>query len=202
MILLNLLPHREEARKRRRQNFFTSLIFAVLVGLCLAMLVNWVLGYMQEEQLGKNEKLKAEIALLDKQIVEVANLESEITGLLARKKAVEDLQVDRNIPVHLVTELARLMPDGAYLTSVRQDAGKISLTGVAQSNQRISEFLRNLSTSSQWLEEPELIEIVASTTNVSAREQRPTATFSMVVKQKRQGVSNAPQGAASAPAKS
>ena len=202
MILLNLLPHREEARKRRRKNFFTSLILAVLAGLCLAISGHWILGYMQDEQLSKNEKLKSEIAQLDKQIVEVANLEAEITGLLARKKAVEDLQVDRNIPVHLITELARLMPDGAYLTSVRQDAGKINLTGVAQSNQRISEFLRNLSTSSQWLEEPELVEIIASTTNVSPREQRPTATFSMVVKQKRQGVPKESQGAASAPGKS
>lgn len=202
MILLNLLPHREEARARRRKNFYTSLILAVLGGLFLAVLGNWVLEYMQDEQSRKNETLKSEIALLDKQIVEVANLETEIAGLLARKKAVEDLQVDRNIPVHLITELARLMPDGAYLTSVRQDAGKINLTGVAQSNQRISEFLRNLSTSSQWLEEPELIEIVASTTNVTAREQRPTATFNVVVKQKRQGVPKESQVAASAPGKS
>ncbi len=201
MILLNLLPHREEARKRRRQDFFSSLALAVLLGLAVAVLGHWTLQYMHDEQVAKNETLKSEITLLDKQIVEVANLEAEIAGLEARKKAVEDLQADRNIPVHLVSELARLMPDGAYLTMVKQDAAKISLTGVAQSNQRISEFLRNLSTGSQWLEEPELIEIVASTTNVTAREQRPTATFTMVVKQKRKEPVKPPRAAASAAVK-
>lgn len=202
MILLNLLPHREEARKQRRKSFYTFLMLSVLLGLAMGVLGHLILQYMQDEQLAKNDRLKSEIALLDKQIVEVANLEAEIAGLVARKRAVEDLQSDRNIPVHIVSELARLMPDGAYLTVAKQDAGKINLTGVAQSNQRISEFLRNLGTASEWLEDPELIEIVASTTNVSAREQRPTATFTIVVKQKRKDLPKIPNGAASAPMKS
>lgn len=202
MILLNLLPHREEARAKRKQNFLMSVVLSALLGLGLAMLVHWVMQYMRDEQTGKNEMLKSEIAVLDKQIVEVANLESEIASLEARKKAVEDLQSDRNVPVHLVSELARLVPDGAYLTSIRQDAGKVTLTGVAQSNQRISEFLRNLGTDSEWLENPELIEIVASSTQVAPRDMRPTATFNIVVRQKRKDNPKAPRGPASAPAPS
>jgi type IV pilus assembly protein PilN len=184
MILFNLLPHREAAKKKIQQAFYGALVLSVVAGLLVAAIVDLVQTSQMETQVEKNNLLKTEIASLEKQIVEVRNLESEIAILGSRKSAVESLQADRNVPVHLVEALARLTPDGVHLTGIKQDGITVTLNGVAQSNQRISELLRNLETKSEWLQTPELVEIIASTTAVSVRDQRPTANFTMKVKLK------------------
>ncbi len=184
MILLNLLPHREIAREKRKVDFRNTMVLFAFLGAGLTY--GWI-SYTQmsiESQNYRNQLLTEEIKKLDVEIKQVATLEAEILALKARKKAVEDLQADRNLPVHLLAEFTRLIPEGMYLTSIKQDGRKITLAGVAQSNQRISELLTNLDTRSPWLETPELVEIVAATTNLNQRDQRQVANFQMIVKQK------------------
>lgn len=182
MILLNLLPHREAARKKRRDMFNVSLALSALLGaaICGAVYL-WYEAQITNQQT-RNNYLQAENKRLDEKIKEIANLQAEIAALKARQQAVEDLQGDRNLPVHLLNELARQLPDGVYVTTMRQDGPNVALTGVAQSNERVSELLRNLANNSAWLTKPELVEITASTIALSSRDQRRVANFSMRVK--------------------
>ena len=181
MIRINLLPHRELARKLRRDRFKFGVGVAALLGLLLALLVFLVLQVRIAEQAQRNQQLQTEISRLDGQIKDIAGLQTEITALLARQQAVEDLQADRNLPVMLMSELARQLPEGLFLSSVRQDAQNLTLTGTAQSNERVSELLRNLGNNSPALSRPELIEIVAGTLALSPREQRRVANFTIRV---------------------
>ncbi len=213
MILINLLPHREAARKRRRDLFNVGMGASALVGGLLAgMVFLWYQGQVSGQQ-AKNQVLQTEIKRFDVQIKDIATLEAEIVALRARQQAVEDLQADRNLPVHLLTELVRQVPDGIYIASMRQDNQNVILQGVSQSNERVSEFLRNLGNNTPWFSKPELVEIVAGNVALSAREQRRVANFTIRVRltraseaeKARAGASAAnsvvPQGAASAPVK-
>ncbi len=180
VILINLLPHREAARKRRKETFTATLAAAALAGGLVGGGVYLFYEAQIASQQARNAVLLAENKRLDGQISDIANLQSEIAALRARQQAVEDLQADRNLPVHLLNELVRQLPDGVYLTSMVQEGQRITLKGVAQSNERVSELLRNLSTGrTPWLARPELIEIVASTVSLSARDQRRTSNFTM-----------------------
>src|SRR5674476_370526 len=161
VILINLLPHREAARKRRRDVFNASLGVSALVGGLLAGIIFlWYQAQISGQQ-GKNQLLQTEIKRFDDQIKDIAGLEAEIAALRARQQAVEDLQADRNLPVHLLTELVKQLPDGVYIVSMRQENQTVTLQGVAQSNERVSELLRNLGNNTPWFSKPELIEIVA-----------------------------------------
>ena len=129
MILINLLPHRERARKRARQLFNVSLLLAALVGvLTSAGIYLWYQGLIAEQQ-SRNRYLESEIQKLDAEIKEVANLQSEIASLKARQQAVEDLQANRNLPVHLLNEAVRQLPDGVYLKSIKQESQNVLLGG-------------------------------------------------------------------------
>jgi type IV pilus assembly protein PilN len=176
MILINLLPHREEKRKRRKQVFFIGLGVAALIGVLAWMMV---LAELTSQQRGRNEFLSVEIKKLEDQIHDIASLKLEIESLKARQKVVIDFQIDRNMPVHLLNELAVQMPEGVYLNSLRQDGQKIVVTGVAQTNERVSELLRNVANNSLWLERPELGETKASLITTSTREQKRLYDFSM-----------------------
>jgi len=198
VILLNLLPHREAERRSRREAFFFMLSAAVVFGVLLAgALYLWQVGQVARQE-ARNELLRSEISLLEKQIKDIATLQADIAALRARQQAVENLQADRNIPVHLLNELARLLPEGVYLTGLRQDNQAVLLTGVAQSNERVSELLRQLGHGSGWLSRPELVEIVASTVTLGPREQRRAANFTLRVRVSRSGEATPPSGAASA----
>jgi type IV pilus assembly protein PilN len=200
VILINLLPHREAARKRRREAFFASLGVAALFGGVIAgVIFLWFQAQISSQQ-GKNALLDREIKTLESQIREISTLQQEIAALRARQQAVEDLQSDRNLPVHLLNELVRQLPDGVYITTVKQDNQTVTVTGVAQSNERVSELLRNLGNNSPWLTRPELIEIVAGSVNLGPREQRKVSNFNMRVRLLRSSEVNKPAGAASAPA--
>lgn len=182
VILINLLPHREVARKRRKEIFNLGLGLSALTGGLIAGLVFFWFHTQIAAQQYKNQVLLTEIKKFDAQIKDIAGLESEIAALRARQQAVEDLQADRNMPVHLLKELVSQLPEGVYINSLRQDGQNVTLQGVAQSNERVSELLRNLASNSIWLNRPELIEIVAGTANLSARDQRRVANFNIRVK--------------------
>lgn len=182
MILINLLPHREIARKRRKELFNVSLGLSVFVGGLIAGLIFlWFQSQISAQQ-DKNQFLQSEISKFDLQIKEIAGLEGEIAALLARQKAVEDLQADRNMPVYLLTELVRQLPDGVYVSSLRQEGQNVALQGVAQSNERVSELLRNLANNSPWFSRPELVEIVAGSVNLTPRDVRRISNFQIRVK--------------------
>ncbi len=182
MILINLLPHREAARKRRRELFYVALAASAVLGLVLGGIVYAWYEAQISGQRGKNQYLQSEIKVLELQIKDIATLQNEIASLRARQQAVEDLQADRNLPVHLLNELVRQLPSGVYLTSLKQDNQTVTVTGVAQSNERVSELLRNLAYNSQWLKRPELVEIVASNLALSPRDQRRVSNFTVRVR--------------------
>jgi len=179
VILINLLPHREAARKRRREAFQATMVASALVGLVVAGAIYWWFQMMIEEQQAKNSFLQTEIQVLEKQIKEIATIEEEIAALRARQKAVEDLQSDRNLPVHLLSELVRQLPEGVYITSLKQTNQTVAMQGMAQSNERVSEMLRNLSNNTPWLSRPELVEIVARNVPLSPRDQRRVSAFNL-----------------------
>ena len=198
MILINLLPHREAARKRRREMFYAGLGASALAGAVIAGGVYLWYGAQISNQQQRNTILATENQRLDSQIKDIAALQEEIAALRARQQAVEDLQADRNMPVHLLNELVAQLPDGVFLTSMKQNGNTVALSGVAQSNERVSELLRNLSSNSPWLTKPELAEIVAGNVNLGPRDQRRVANFRMTVKLVR--ASEAQKAAASAAA--
>ena len=185
MILINLLPHREEKRKRKKIAFFAGLGAAAIAG--LAIVGGWygIVEQLKSAQQERNQFLSAEIVKLEREIKDIASLKAEIASLTARQKAVEDLQTDRNMPVNLMNELVRQTPEGMYFTSMKQDGQLLSVTGIAQTQERISEFLRNTAYNSQWLVTPELIESKATTITGANREQKRLFDFAVRLTVKR-----------------
>jgi len=179
VILINLLPHREAARKRRREAYQATMVASALLGLVIAGLIYWWFQMMISDQQDRNAFLKREITVLEGQIKEIATLEGEITALRARQKAVEDLQSDRNLPVHLLNELVKQLPDGVYITSLKQEGEMVTMQGMAQSNERVSEMLRNFTDKTPWFSKPELVEIVAANVALTPRDQRRVASFTL-----------------------
>ena len=201
MILINLLPHREMARKLRQDVFNISLGASALVGgLFAGIIFLWFQAQISGQQ-GKNQLLQTEITRFDNQIKDIVSLEAEITALRARQQAVEDLQADRNLPVHLLTELVKQLPDGVYIASLRQENQNVTLQGVAQSNERVSELLRNLGNNSPWFTRPELVEIVAGSVALTPREQRRVANFTIRVRLVRTSEAEKMRAASSSPVK-
>jgi len=207
VILINLLPHREARRQQRKQAFFAGIGIAAFVGAAVVLVWHTIVQTQIDAQDGHNQFLSSEIKRLDAQISDVATLKAEIEALKARQKAVEDLQADRNMPVYLLNELVKQTPEGVYLTSVKQGGQQVAITGVAQTNERISEFLRNAASNSPWLEKPQLVEIRAQTMQIAgSKDQRRMFAFVMGVTLKRppapgtaaSGVAGAASGAATA----
>lgn len=186
MIRINLLPHREAKRKQKQAAFVALMAFGGLAGVALVLLVGAYNASRIATQNERNLVLKNANAELDKKISKIANLKAEIEALKARQQAVEDLQGDRNQPVHLLDELVRQMPDGVYLKSFKQDGQKVVLDGYAQSQERVAELLRNLSGNSPWLERPDLSEVKAATLPQSkASRQVVEFTLSVAIKRTR-----------------
>jgi len=203
MILINLLPHREERRQRRKQTFYAGLGLAAVVGALIVALWFGVVQQLISNQQDRNSYLTAEIKKLEEQIKDIATLKAEIEALKARQKAVENLQADRNMPVHLLNELVKQTPEGVFLVAIKQNGQTVSINGIAQTNERVSEFLRNTAYNSEWVQKPELVEIKAAT-----RDQKRLFDFQVRLSLKRpqdkeaQDKSAAPGAApASAPAK-
>ena len=204
MIMINLLPHREAKRKRRKTAFFAGIAFSAVVGAVVVGLWYLVVEQLIANQQQRNSFLAAENARLDIQIKDIASLRAEIASLKARQKAVEDLQIDRNVPVHVLNELVRQVPEGVYITTVKQDNQTLMLTGVAQTQERVAEILRNTAYASEWLVKPELIESKATTAVGANREQKRLFDFSVRLTIKRPqdtpAAASAPSVGGSAPA--
>jgi type IV pilus assembly protein PilN len=158
---INLLPHREERRKRARQHFFVLAGGTAIIGVLIVVAMHGFYAARIETQTDRNRFLKSEIVKLDKDIAEIKKLRDEIQALLARKQVIETLQADRAQTVHLLDELVRQMPEGVYLKAVSQKGLLVHLQGYAQSNARVSTLMRNIE-ASPWLEKPQLIEVRAS----------------------------------------
>lgn len=158
MIRINLLPWREERRKARRQQFFAFAgVIAALAAVIWFLGFGAINGYLTAQE-GKNSFLRSEIAALDKEIEEIKRLKEQTDSLLSRKRVIESLQANRTETVHLFNELARQVPDGVYLKSIKQTGDKINLVGYAQSSARVSTLMRNLD-ASPVMERPDLTEI-------------------------------------------
>lgn len=158
MIRINLLPHRALKRKALQRQFFVVAGFVAVVGAGIWFAVHTALSGRIENQLARNKFLEGEIVELDKQIEEIKKLREQTAQLLARKKVVEALQANRAEAVHLLDELVRQLPDGVYLSAVKQTGAKVAITGFAQSNARVATLMRNLE-SSPWLEQASLVEV-------------------------------------------
>ena len=157
---INLLPHREERRKRARAHFAVLGGITAALGLVIVGAVWFVFQQRISAQDDRNRFLKTEIAKLDKEIDEIKEVKDKIAALLARKQVIETLQTDRVQTVYLLDELVRQMPEGVFLKTVRQRGAGIELIGYAQSNARVSTLMRNIE-SSPWLAAPNLVEIKA-----------------------------------------
>ncbi|MDO8437263.1 MAG: PilN domain-containing protein [Nitrosomonadaceae bacterium] len=164
MIRINLLPHRELERKARQQQIAVLAGVTFILGLIIVGVIHVAIIEQIEYQNGRNNYMKDQIIILDKQLEEINKSKVLIHALLAREKVIETLQDDRVEVVHLLDQLVRLLPDGVYLRSIKQTNHDINLTGYAQSSSRVSVLMRNLE-SSPWLESPSLIEIKAATVN-------------------------------------
>ena len=198
MIRINLLPHREEKRKQKKSAFFALLALGGVIGVGVVLLVGGYNARAISIQSERNQVLKTAIGGLDKKIAEIATLKQEIEALKARQQAVEDLQGDRNQPVYLLDELVRQTPPGVYLKSFKQEGQKVSVLGYAQSQERVSELLRNLAGVSPWLERPDLIE-VKSTALGQGKTSKKVVEFNLMVHIKRPRDKDGPPGGKGGP---
>lgn len=160
MIRINLLPHREEARKERRQQFISLSVLMAIAGAAVWFVGSTLIGSQIDAQNSSNDFLKREIASLDKEIAEIARLKEQTQSLLARKQVIESLQGNRTETVTVFTELLKQMPEGVFLRSLKQSGNGIVFVGLSQSNARVSQLMRNLD-ASPIFEKPVLQEIKA-----------------------------------------
>lgn len=180
MMYINLLPHREEKRKARRVQFY-AMGGAVFVLVCvIAALGYGVIAARIDVQNDSNDFLRSEIAILNKQIAEIKDLKQQTDALLARKRVIELLQANRAETVHIFNEFAKRVPDGIYLRKISESGNRISITGYAQANARVSTLMQSLE-ESPILEKPELVEIHAEVVG-----GRRLSAFSMFVNIKRE----------------
>jgi len=152
---INLLPWREQQRRERKLAFFVALGVAAGAAALVAFAAYLLLGSMIDAQDRRNDRLRAEIKVLDTQIEEINDLDAQKQRFIARMQIIEKLQRSRPEVVHLFDELVKTLPDGTYLTSIKQSANKLKIEGVAQSSTRVSTLMRNIA-ASQWLRNPEL----------------------------------------------
>lgn len=165
LIKINLMPHREALKDLRKKEFFTRLILSTLLAGVLLFFFWQLLNSRIEKQNVRNDFITSKISVLNQEISQIATLESEINALKDRQKAVESLQSDRNLPIYIFQELTNFIPEGVHLKTIKQDSKLIMIGGVAQTQERISEMLRNFTNKSEWLEKPTLIESKLSTLN-------------------------------------
>lgn len=162
MIRINLLPHREQARKERRQQFISLAVLTAIVGALIWFVGSTLIGSQIDSQNSSNDFLKREIASLDKEIAEISSLKEQTQSLLARKQVIESLQSNRTETVTVFNELVKQMPEGVFIKLLKQTGGNITFTGISQSNARVSQLMRNLD-ASPIFEKPMLQEIKATT---------------------------------------
>jgi type IV pilus assembly protein PilN len=160
-IRINLLDWRAERRRQRQQRFLAILGLAAAASLAVVVIGYLSMGAAVSHQQARNEYLTQQIAELEKQIKEIQELEKVKQNLLARMRVIEQLQQNRSATVHFFDEIINTLPDGVYLTSIKQSAQLVTIDGVAESNGRISSYLKNLD-ASPWFKDPKLVVIKTS----------------------------------------
>lgn len=179
MIRINLLPHRQIKRAERQRQFTLMVLATFIAGAAVVFMGQTYIATQIDTQNGRNGRLESAIAQLDKEIADIKHLKEQIRNVLDRKRVVENLQNNRSQAVVLLEELARQLPEGVYLKSIKQQAAEITLEGVADTNARVATLVRNLG-NSKHLESPVLIEIKAVTTSKSLKQ----SAFTLKVNQK------------------
>lgn len=164
MIRINLLPHREEAKKAKREQFYVLTGLVSVLGALIVFAIFTLIDGQLTAQTSNNDFLKQEISLLDKELDQIKRLKEQTQALLARKQVIENLQRDRGETVYLLSEMVKQVPEGVYIKTLKQDGLKVSLAGYAQSNARVSALMRNIE-ASEWLEAPQLVEVKAGVLN-------------------------------------
>ena len=195
MIRVNLLPHREMRRRRQQKQFFITLGAVVALGAAIWLMVHTSLAGTYEDQLARNAYLTDEIKKLDKEIEDIKKLKEMTAALLARKKVVETLQSNRSEVVYLMDELARQLPEGIFLRSIKQQGSRVTINGVTQSQARVSTLMRNLE-ASPHLENANLVEIKAVTTPTRANEFTLNVSIARAKEEPEKGVKPAAKTAA------
>jgi len=173
MAHINLLPWREELRAKKQREFLFTLVGGGVIACLLVALVHLRLTGVIGAQEQRNQFLEDAIAEVDISIAKIKDLESTKNKLLARMHIIQELQRNRPLSVHLADELVRTLPDGVYLSGVNQKEDKLTMTGVAQSNARVSAYMRNID-ASDWLNSPQL-DVIKTTDD----EGRRIATFTL-----------------------
>lgn len=197
MIRINLLPHRELKRQARRRQFGILCAIVAAIGASIVFAVGGVIQGQISVQNESNAFIKKENDKLDNDIKEIAKLRDEIEGLKARQKAVEDLQGDRNLPVHVLDELVKNTPEGIYLSSIKQAGGRVTLVGIAANQAKVADYVRNLGNNSAWLGSPELVEIRAASI---ANRRLNSFTMNVSIKRPKAPEADAPPAPAAKPA--
>jgi len=177
---INLLPWREEERKKRQRDFMVAMAGSFVAGLLVIAVSNLIFSQMINHQRDRNNRLEAEIVELEKSITEIDGLERQKERLLARMEIIEQLQRSRPEIVHLFDEVTRQLPEGVYLTGMKQTGSAVEVKGVAQSSTRVSALMRRID-SSTWLTDPDVVKV--ETTEAGAARQ---AEFVVNLKQVRQ----------------
>jgi len=180
MVRINLLPHRQIKRAERQRQFNLMLAAAAVAGGALVFAGQGYIGSQVDNQISRNSRLEAANTQLDKQISEIKDLKNQINNVLERKQVVENLQTDRSQAVVVLDEIARQLPEGTVLTSIKQEGKTITLQGIADTNARVATLVRNLSTSA-WMEQPKLIEI-KSVTDQAAKAKSNNFTLTVNLK--------------------
>jgi type IV pilus assembly protein PilN len=193
MARINLLPWRAELRKQRQKDFVAAILLGIVVTVALFLVVRSHISGKIDYQTRRNQFLESEIATLDQKIKEILELETKKKHLLARMDVIQQLQMSRPEAVHLIDELARTVPDGVYLTDMTQTDKTLTINGFAQSNARVSAYMRNLD-ASPWLKDPVLTIIESKNEAKESRKER-TNKFTLQVKQKSEKPDEKPKGA-------
>lgn len=178
MAHINLLPWREELRKQKQKEFFTFVgIAAVFTGVLVGGVHFYMAGLISAQN-ARNQFLQNEIVLVDKKISEIKDLEKQKEQLIARMQVIEQLQSNRPVVVHLFDELAKIIPEGLYLENVEQKGSRLTIKGKAQSNARVSAFMRSLE-ASKWFEKPAL-DVIATKKTANSKDREFTLQVSQV----------------------
>lgn len=183
MASINLLPWREELRARRQKEFITTVVIAAVLMVGVILSVHWYYSAEIAYQKKRNQYLLEQITVLDRKIKAIKSIEKEKNNLLERMAIIEELQSSRPEIVHLMDEFVDTLPEGVYYTEVKQLGSNIDVKGVAQSNARVSSFMRNVD-KSEWVEAPKLLEIRKLKESAGDSSSR-FAEFSLQFKQKK-----------------
>ncbi len=177
MTRINLLPWREELRQERQKQFISLLVLTVILAAAIVGLIHFQLNAKIDYQNARNRYLQTEIAKLDDEIKEIRELRKVRKSLVERMEVIQDLQASRPSIVHLFTELVTTVPNGVYLKTLTQNGDTLRITGEAESNARVSSYMRNLN-NSEWLKDPNLDVI-----EIEDKKVHRVSTFVLTVKQ-------------------